>query len=148
MRESWEMPKNPQEALLEGSELLGPMFAKHEFRFAQLGKGHGSGGRFAFAEFRKGDRRIEFHVRYNLGMVTYHLGSESISHEEYMCSVLGKPNLSRYPGFSSDILEAFRDLREDLQNHGIEFLEGTDAEFLARIKDARARWANRPKLPQ
>lgn len=51
------------------------------------------------------EERTEFHFRYSLGMVSYHLGSESISHQEYMCSVLGKPGLSHYPGFSSEPLD-------------------------------------------
>jgi hypothetical protein len=85
------MPINLEEALLQGSELLKPLFAKHGFDYLPLGKGESSGGRFASAEFRKGDRRFKLHVRFSLGMVTYHLGSESISHQEYMCSVLGNP---------------------------------------------------------
>ncbi len=80
-------------------------------------------------------------------MVTYHLGAQSISHQEYMCSVLGKPNLSRYPGFSNEPLEAFRDLRNDLEDYGIDFLAGTNETFLRRIEDARQRWAAIPKLP-
>jgi hypothetical protein len=80
-------------------------------------------------------------------MVTYHLGSESISHEEYMYSVLGKPDLSNFPGFSIDPLDAFRHLRDDLRNYCNEFLEGTNDIFLRRIEDARARWASKPKLP-
>lgn len=79
-------------------------------------------------------------------MVTYHLGYESISHEEYMCSVLGKPHLSHYPGFSNDSLNAFRHLRDDLQDYCNEFLEGTNDAFLHRIEDARARWASKPHL--
>lgn len=142
------MPIDPEEILLQGSELLKPLFAQHGFSSTQLGKGVGSGGRFAFAEFAKADRRFEFHFRYSLGMVTYHLGSEWISHEEYMCSVLGKPNLSRYPGFSNDPLDAFRDLHDDLRDYCDDFLEGTDETFLRRIEDARLHWASRPKLPE
>ena len=64
-----------------------------------------------------------------------------------MCSILGKPNLSYYPGFSNDPLDAFRHLRDDLQNYCDEFLEGTNDTFLRRVEDARVRWASRPKLP-
>jgi hypothetical protein len=84
------------------------VFSEHGFVFVRLGAGDSSGGRFASAEFRRADRAFEFHFRFSLGMVTYRLGSESVSHEEYMCSVLGKPNLSRYPGFAIDPLDAFR----------------------------------------
>jgi hypothetical protein len=138
---------NPEEILLQGSELLKPLFSEHGFVFVQSGKGDSSGGPFASGEFRRGDRRFEFHFRFSLGMVIYHLGSESISHEKYMCSVLGKPNPSRYPGFSSDPLDAFRHLRDDMRNYCSEFFEGTNDTFLRRIKDARVRWTSRPKLP-
>jgi len=133
--------------LHQGSELLMPLFAAHGFTFVQSGGGESSGGPFAFGEFRRGNRWFEFHFRFSLGMVSYHLDSESISHEEYMCSVLGKPNLSHYPGFSNDPLDAFRDLREDIQNYCIEFLAGTNEAFQRRIEDARICWASRPKLP-
>jgi hypothetical protein len=141
------MLTDPEEILREGSELLMPLFAEHGFVFARSGAGDSSGGRFASAEFRRDDRRLEFHFRFSLGMVCYHLGSESISHEEYMCSVLGKPNLSHYPGFSNDPLDAFRQLREDVEKYCIEFLDGTDEAFHLRIEEARSCWANRPKLP-
>lgn len=141
------MPTNPDEILRQGSELLMPLFVEHGFVFWQSGRGASSGGRFASAEFRRGNRRFEFHFRYSLGMVSYHLGSESISHEEYMCSVLGKPNLSHYPGFSNDPLDAFRQLREDIQNYCLEFIEGTNEAVQRRMEDARVRWASRPKLP-
>lgn len=138
---------DPEEMLLQGSEILMPLFTGHGFVFAPLSQGSSSGGRFASAEFKRDDRRFEFHFRYRLGMVNYHLGSESISHQEYMCSVLGKPNLSRYPGFSNDPLDGFRDLRNDQEDYCAEFLKGTDEEFLRRIADARLRWAALPKLP-
>ena len=141
------MPSNPEETLLQGSEFLKPLFTKYGFIFVPLEKGKSSGGPFASASFNRGDRKLEFHFRFSLGMVTYHLGAESITHQEYMCSVLGKPNLSRYPGFSNDPLDAFWDLHDDVENHCIEFLEGTNDAFLRRIADARICWARIPKLP-
>jgi hypothetical protein len=138
---------NPEEILFQGSELLKPIFSKHGFIFVLSGKGKSSGGYFASAEYRRGERTFELHFRYSLGMVAYHLGSESISHEEYMCSVLGKPHLSKYPDFSDDPLDAFRALRHDLATYCGEFLEGTNDAFLHRIEDGRIRWANRQKLP-
>ena len=141
------MSATPEEALRQGSELLMPLFAEHGFVCEQSGRGKSSGGPFAYAAFRRGDRRFEFHFRFSLGMVRYHLGSESISHEEYMCSVLGKPNLSHYPSFSNDPLDAFRHLRNDLQDYCLEFLAGTKEVFQRRIEDARVCWASRRKLP-
>ena len=60
---------------------------------------------------------------------------------------VGKSNLSRYPGFSAEPLDAFRNLRDDLQDYCGEFLEGTAETFIRRIEDARLRWAAIPKLP-
>ena len=68
------MPSDPEKTLLQGSELLKPLFTKHGFDFVPLDKGKSSGGHFASAEFIRGDRRFEFHLRFSLGMVTYHLG--------------------------------------------------------------------------
>lgn len=139
---------NPEEILRQGSELLKPLFSGHGFALVPLSKGKSSGGQFASAEFRRGDRSLEVHFRFSLGMVTYRLGSESMSHEEYMCSVLGKPHQSHYPGFSKDLLDAFRDLHYDVRNWGQEFLKGTDDRLLSRMKDARVRWLTRLKLPE
>jgi hypothetical protein len=141
------MLTDPETAVLQGAEILKPLFAEHGFAFSKLESGNSSGGRFASAEFKRLDRRLEFHFRFSLGIVRYYLGSESISHEEYMCSVLGKPYLSHYPGFSNNPLDAFRHLRDDLQSHCKEFLEGTDEAFQHRIESARLCWASRPKLP-
>jgi len=141
------VPTKPKDVLLQGAELLRPLLSAHGFAFELLGEGRGSGGEFAYAEFRKGERRIEFHFRYDLGMVTYHLGPDSLSHEQYMLSVLEQPGLSRYPGFSADPLDAFRDLAGDLQAYCGEFLEGTNEELRSRIENSRRRWANRPRLP-
>jgi hypothetical protein len=138
---------DPEEVVLQGAELLKPLFAKYGFVQGPLTKGESSGGRFASAEFRKGDRRFEFHFRSSLGMVTYRLGSQSISHQEYMCSILGKPNMSRYPGFAGEPLEAFRNLRDDILDYCGEFLEGTTTTFIRRIENARTCWSHIPKLP-
>jgi hypothetical protein len=141
------MMTNPETVLLQGAALLKPIFLERGFVFAELNSGESSGGQFSSAEFKRGDRRFEFHFRFSLGMVSYHLGSESISHEEYMCSVLGKPSVSRYPVFSNNPLDAFIHLRDDIQNHCAEFLEGTNETFQSRIESAHACWAGRPKLP-
>jgi len=142
------VPSKPETILLQGSELLKPLFLSRGFVFAQLEGGNSSGGGFASGEFRRADRSFEFHVRSNLGMVVYHLGTESISHHDYMLSVLGKPGLSSYPGFSTDPLDAFRNLHDDLRNHCDEFLDGTNEAFLRRVADARSFAAKMPRLPE
>jgi hypothetical protein len=142
------MNNDAVQILALGSSLLEPLLLRHGFTYTALDAGNSSGGQFASGEFRKGTRRLQFHFRHSLGMVTYHLGSRSMSHQEYMRSVLGKPNASHYPGFSSDPLDAFRHLHLDLEEHGIDFLEGTDDFLLRHIEDAQAHTNDGPKLPQ
>ena len=142
------MSNNPVEMLAVGSVLLEPLLFKHGFSYRTLDAGNSSGGQFASGEFTKGSRRLEFHFRHSLGMVTYNLGSRSMSHQEYMHSVLRRPNASHYPGFSSDPLDGFRHLYLDLEEHCAEFLEGTDDCLLQRIDDANARKVDRLTLPE
>jgi hypothetical protein len=84
----------------------------------------------------------------DVGMVAYHLGNRSVSHQEYVRSVLGKPFASHYPGFSSDPIDAFHNLLLDLQQHASDFLEGPDEQLAKRIADARAIPAFQSGLPR
>jgi hypothetical protein len=79
---------NAEEILREGSAILDPLLAAHGFVFHLLGSGSSSGGAFAFGEFRKDGRRLELHFRASLGMVAYHLAGCSMSHVDYIRSVL------------------------------------------------------------
>ncbi len=142
------MSSDPVETLVLGVRLLEPLFVKYGFAYRVLHAGSSSGGGFASGEFRKGNRRLEFHFRYSLGMVTYHLCSRSMSHQEYMRSILGRANASHYPEFSSDPLDAFRHLCLDLEVHCAEFLEGSDDCLLHRIEDAQAGLGEGPMLPK
>jgi hypothetical protein len=141
------MTNDAEEILDQGSALLAPLLHPQGFAFKILEAGNSSGGRFASGEFTRGNRRLELHFRHSLGMVAYHLESRSISHEDYMCSVLGKHFASHYPGFSGDPLDAFRDLGLDLKEHGADFLEGSDSVLLHRFDDALAHVKSRPRLP-
>jgi hypothetical protein len=76
----------------------------------------------------RGERKLELHFRHSLGLVTYHLGAVSVPYEEYMRAARAEGD-RRYPGFSDDPLQAFRDLAHDLDRHGQVFLSGSDAEF-------------------
>ena len=140
------MARDSQEVLERGSELLKPLLLRHGFSYAALDAGEGSGGQFASAEFKREARRLEYHFRYSLGMVSYHLDSCSMSHQEYMQSVIGKPNASHYPGFSSDPMETFRHLLLDLEEHCVDFLEGSDEILHRRIEDALAKSHVKPGL--
>jgi hypothetical protein len=122
--------------LQSGAELLASLLVPKGFTFEILGCGKGSGGTFAFGQIQRAERRLEFHFRYSLGMVSYHLGPRSMSHEDYMHAVLGKRHASKYPGFSNQPLDAFRDLLSDLKEHGSDFLDGTDDCLSKRIEQA------------
>jgi len=45
-------------------------------------------------------------------------------------------------------LDAFRDLRLDLEEYGADFLEGTDEGLLLRIEDALSRLGDQLGLPE
>jgi hypothetical protein len=134
--------------LQRGAELLASLLVPAGFTFEVLGSGKGSGGTFAFGQFHRGERRMEFHFRYTLGMVSYHLGSRSMSHEDYIHAVLGKRHASKYPGFSNQSMDGFRDLLSDLKEHGSDFLAGTDECLLQRIEQANLLARTRPRLPE
>jgi hypothetical protein len=127
-----------EEKLQCGSAILAPLLSKHGFTFIVRERGRSSGGNYAAGEFSRGTRRLELHFRHSLGMVQYHLGNRSMSHQAYMHSVLGRPFASNYPGFSDDPLDAFRHLYQDLEAHGQDFFNGTDGCLLNRIDSSLA----------
>lgn len=120
---------NPKVRLRAGATVVATALARNGFRFVFRESGHSSGGPFAFGEFVRGDRRLELHVRNSLGLVRYHLGSHSASHENYM-KELGEWPRCEYPGFPDDPLDPFERLAHDLSFAG-EFMSG-DARLLLR----------------
>lgn len=112
----------PAETLLEGAEILARVLGRHGFTFQTGTSGVGSGGAFACGDFVHDDRRLELHFRYSLGLVRYHLGPQSASHEHYMRALGVTAN--QYPGFSSDPLDGFRHLSHDLSFVTDDFLTG------------------------
>jgi hypothetical protein len=140
--------KNPLETLKAGVQILKGLMSKHRFSDSLIAAGKGSGGTYASAEFLRSDRRLEVHFRCSLGLVTYHVGNVSLSHEDYMWSVIGKRGASHYPGFSKDPLDGFRDLRRDLEEYGAAFLTGTDADFLKCAQHATLLKNSGLRLPE
>ena len=129
---------DPVALLAEGSSILGPVLRPAGFTFLAGQTGVGSGGRFASGRWTKGSRSIELHFRHSLGLVRYHLGARSISHDDFMWSVTRGRGGNQYPGFSDDPLQGFRDLTQDLMRYGQEFLVGPDGDLDRRIDDATA----------
>ncbi len=129
-----------QETLLEGASFLERVMASHGFAFELRGEGRGSGGEFAWGEYVSGNRRLELHFRYSLGLVRYHVGAESVSHESYM-NELGVRDEADYPGFSDEPLDGFKHLAHDLERFGNDFLCGY-GDILRRAARAERARAN------
>ena len=103
-----------------------------------LWSGQNSGGVSDSGRYVKGDRSLELHFRFSLGMVTYHIASVSLAHEEYMRHV-APSGTAQYPGFSEDPLEAFAHLALDLTSYAQDFLCGSGVEFLVAKAAAEKR---------
>lgn len=99
--------------------------------------GSGSGGAFAHGEFVLGDRRLELHFRYSLGLVTYHIGSLSLAHDDYLRALLGRSSAGYYPGTSDEPLAGFELLRQDLVENCSDFVRGTGEQFRQCIERHR-----------
>jgi len=125
----------PKKALLDGARVLLRVLEPHGFHFELRGEGKGAGGNFAWGEFVRADRRLEVHVRYNLGLVVYHSADRSASHESYMRE-LGVIEQCRYPGFSNNTATEFEGLAHDLV-FADDFLSGT-ADMLQRAAEKEA----------
>jgi hypothetical protein len=133
--------------LQRGSALLAPLLLRHGFSFKILDAGSSSGGHFASGEFKRGTRRLGLHFRHSLGIVTYSLADRSMTHQQYMRFAYGGLGASHYPGFSDDPLDAFRHLLLDLEQHGSDFLGGTDECLLLSIDEVLAMPNPRSGLP-
>jgi len=129
----------PRESLDAGRQILDPILNPRGFLFRETGTGKGSGGDFASGQYEKGNRFIELHFRYSLGLVKYHIGALAIRHEDYMRSLLGTSGGNKYPGFSNDPIDEFRNLSFDLETFSIDFLAGAGEEFLRCVKISEAR---------
>ena len=134
------------EILKAGVAILDDLMRSHGFVYRSTSAGVGSGGSFASGEFRRADRGLELHFRGSLGLVTYHLGCATLSHEDYMWSVLGNRWASHYPGFSDDPMDGFRHLLLDLEQYGSDFLRGSDSDFMKHVERADLLKAG-PRLP-
>jgi len=129
----------PLEILREGCEILDPVMNSHGFRFAPRNSGRGSSGYYANGDYVRGDRRLELHFMYSLGLVTYHIGAASVSHDAYLRALTKDEGGNQYPGFSDDPLNGFRHLAHDLQKFCSDFLSGDGGVLLAAAQDQNAR---------
>ncbi len=139
------MRATPTETLRAGREALDPVMKEYGFVFEEGASGSSCAGPFASGVYINGDRRLEIHYRWSLGLVTYHFGKTSIDHDSYMRVQLGPEGGNKYPGFSEDPLSAFRDLAYDLRNFATAFLTGDFKEF-SRCAIAAEEWKKIPGL--
>lgn len=124
--------KDREKILEQGAQILAQVLVPNGFKFHLATSGTSSGGAFAEGEFVKGDRKLEFHFRYSLGLVTYHIGKQSLGHVDYMRALLGKSGA--YPPFSEDSITGFEALRQDLAEHCSDFISGNGKEFCQCIE--------------
>jgi hypothetical protein len=137
------MKKRPMEILLEGRHAIDPVLTQHGFIFQQGSSGTSSGGESADGAYVNGNRKLELHYRFSLGLVTYHFERTSLDHTSYMRVLLGDKGGNKYPGFSDDPLAAFESLAYDLQHFAGAFLEGHFDEF-ARVVAVAEKWNKIP----
>ena len=142
------MPQTEVIRLLEaGRALIAPALEAHGFAWVPGRAGKGSGGFCDSGEYVRGDRRLELHFRWSLGLVRYHVGPVTLSHEDYMRHT-GHRSDAKYPGFSTDPLDAFRGLAHDLEHFCGDFISGTGASVLTakNAADDRAKLTGFQKL--
>jgi hypothetical protein len=124
----------PADILQAGIRELDAIMVPNGFAFKPGQEGRSSGGKFAYGEYYRGNRRLILHFRWSLGLVTYHVRDVFLDHEGYVRALFGLSKVqghNSYPGFSTDPLDGFRHLREDLERFGEVFLKGSDEEFRA-----------------
>ena len=130
------MSKQPTEILQEGRSILDPVLRQYGFSFEEGPAGNSSGGPYASGTYANGERKLELHYRFSLGLVTYHFNGLSLDHESYMQTILGKSGGNKYPGFSEEPLSAFNALAYDLQHFAASFLHGNFDDFTRAFKAA------------
>jgi hypothetical protein len=119
---------NAEEYLIEGVKILGPFMRENGFDFEFVESGKASGGYYSWGKYKKENRILELHFRYSLGCIEYRIGDKRLSHLNYM-KMLGVYGKNKYPGFSNDPLQAFRDLLYDLKTFSTDFIFGLGKDF-------------------
>ena len=122
------MIHNPKNILLNGVKILSVYLEPLNFKFQLLETGKSSGGEFASGQFVCGEKVIELHYRFSLGLVKYKIDNLELSHEEYI-KLLDRVNESKYPNFSDNSMDAFNCLKHDLECLLTDFTENDDEIF-------------------
>ena len=117
-----------------GVELLSPVLVPYGFVYRAGEVDRGSGGQYAHGGSHE-RTSLEFSVGHALGEVRYRVDAATLLHEDFARAAVGRGQ-ARYPRFSDDPLDGFRDLATDLVRFGSVFLAGTTAEFAALVTKA------------
>jgi hypothetical protein len=128
------MKKQPIEVLREGRQGLDPVLTQYGFSFKRGSSGPSSGDESG--AYTNGNRKLEIHYRFSLGLVTYRFGETSFDQRSYMRALLGDNGGNRYRGLSDDTTAAFQNLAYDLQNLAGAFLEANLEEFTRLVTAA------------
>jgi hypothetical protein len=136
-----EYVKERDAMIRAGAQILSDVLVPAGFHFEPRRGGIGSGGAFAHGQFVRGDRRLEIHFRDTLGLISYHLGKQQVSHQDYL-KCLGVYGRHHYPDFPNDPLESFHALAKDLSLFFEDFLTGDGSLLLACAADPP-----KPSLP-
>ena len=122
--------KDVHQIMQQGVRVLAPLLDEHGFAWEQGASGNSSGGVFSSGAFVRGNRRLELHFRSSLGLVSYSVAGCSLPHTEFIRAQGAARGANAYPGYSSEPLDAFRDLLRDLERFGAPFLSGPETEFV------------------
>jgi len=120
----------PTEHLDLGRRALEPVMAGAGFAWRPKGAGLGSGGAFAAGGYHRGGRALTFSFRFSLGVVVYHHGPLTLTHDDYI-RVVAPGGRGAYPGFSEDPQRGFTALAQDLRRYCGVFLGGSNEELSA-----------------
>ena len=131
------MSEDPGEVVEQGCIILDGVLSKFGFNHGDIVRGKSSGGDYATTTYLNGERKLQIHFRYSLGLVTYHFGAFSLLHEDYMKALLGTRGGNQYPCYSDEPLDAFRGLASDLETYASAFLTGDSASFGEFVKSAK-----------
>lgn len=118
----------PELHLLNGVRILSTYLEPLGFHFKLSGTGQSSGGHFAYGKFICGDREIELHFRWSLGLVSYKAANTILGHEDYI-NLVNKHGQNKYPNFSNEPNDAFKCLKFDLENFLVDFTENNAFQF-------------------
>ena len=127
--------RSDAELLEEGARILEPTLAPHGFRFGGVEEKAGRRGA-ATGRFARRGRALDLQVRFGVVIAAYMARERLLLHPDYMDGLGATGGAMRYPGLSSDPLDAFRRLRADLLRFGRPFLAGRGLRQFEKIADA------------